>query len=86
MGDFYVSDMKDSPHVLRETVQKDVEIKTTENNSSQEEGELSPKNELLNNGHDTEPKSVNLHSHSDDTNSSRLIQLSYSTSISAFLC
>ncbi|KAH7517277.1 hypothetical protein FEM48_Zijuj09G0046400 [Ziziphus jujuba var. spinosa] len=71
MGDFYVSDMKDSPHVLRETVQKDVEIKTTENNSSQEEGELSPKNELLNNGHDTEPKSVNLHSHSDDTNSSR---------------
>nr|XP_048336290.1 peptidyl-prolyl cis-trans isomerase CYP63 isoform X5 [Ziziphus jujuba var. spinosa] len=65
------SHMKDSPHVLRETVQKDVEIKTTENNSSQEEGELSPKNELLNNGHDTEPKSVNLHSHSDDTNSSR---------------
>lgn len=84
MSDFYLSDVvEESPHVLRETVQKNSEMKTTEYNSSQEEGELSPKNELLNNGHDTEAKIVNRYSYSD---SSRFLLLAYSTYISAFLC
>lgn len=46
-------------------------MKTSKENSSQEEGELSPKNELLNNGHDAEAKIVTRRSYSDDSNDSR---------------
>lgn len=72
---------------MRETVaeqQKNLEMKTTDYNSSQEEGELSPKNELLNNGRDGEAKTVNRHSYSDDSNNSRFLLLAHSTFISAF--
>ncbi|KAF5454965.1 hypothetical protein F2P56_024590 [Juglans regia] len=55
--------------------QKDREMKTTEDNSSHEEGELSPKNDkLLNNGHGKEARSdkhANKHSYSDDSSKSR---------------
>jgi peptidyl-prolyl isomerase G (cyclophilin G) len=53
--------------------QKDL-MKTVEDNLSHEEGELSPKNELLNNGHGKEARSnkhANQHSYSDDSSKSR---------------
>lgn len=54
---------------------KDHEIRTTGENSSHEEGELSPKNdELLNNGHGKNARSdkrANQQSYSDDSNRSR---------------
>lgn len=86
MGDCDVSeDAKEFSHVIRETVaeqHKNIGMKTTDYNSSQEEGELSPKNELLNNGHDAEGKTVNRHSYSNDSNNSRFLLLGYSTIIS----
>ncbi|KAF3436238.1 hypothetical protein FNV43_RR23330 [Rhamnella rubrinervis] len=69
-----IDNAKESSHVIRETVaeqRKNTKMKTTDYNSSQEEGELSPKNELLNNGHDSEAKTVKRHSYSDDSNDSR---------------
>ncbi|XP_059435924.1 peptidyl-prolyl cis-trans isomerase CYP63 isoform X2 [Corylus avellana] len=65
-----------TPLSVKETIvaqQKDL-IKTTEDNLSHEEGELSPKNELLNNGHGKEARSdkhANQHSYSDDSSKSR---------------
>ncbi|XP_062143802.1 peptidyl-prolyl cis-trans isomerase CYP63-like isoform X2 [Alnus glutinosa] len=62
---------------VKETIvaqRKDL-MKTTEDNLSHEEGELSPKNdELLNNGHGKEAKSdkhAKQHSYSDDSSKSR---------------
>lgn len=46
-------------------------MKTSKENSSQEEGELSPKDELLNNGNGAEGKVVTRHSNSDDSDNSR---------------
>lgn len=74
--------------MMRKTVaeqQKNLEMKTTDYNSSQEEGELSPKNQLLNNGRDGEAKTVNRHSYSDDSNNSRFLLSAYSTFVIVFL-
>ncbi|KAG6703500.1 hypothetical protein I3842_07G088300 [Carya illinoinensis] len=67
-----------APLSLKKTIveqQKDREMKTIEDNSSHEEGELSPKNDkLLNNGHGKEARSdkhANKHSYSDDSSKSR---------------
>ncbi|KAL5561821.1 hypothetical protein UlMin_031568 [Ulmus minor] len=51
---------KESPHGLRENVGKQPShlTKTSEDNSSQEEGELSPKNKDLDNGHDAVAKTA----------------------------
>ncbi|KAE8009795.1 hypothetical protein FH972_006208 [Carpinus fangiana] len=65
-----------TPLSVNETIvaqQKDL-MKTAEDNLSHEEGELSPKNELLNNGHGKEARSdkhANQHSYSDDSSKSR---------------
>ncbi|XP_024018859.1 peptidyl-prolyl cis-trans isomerase CYP63 isoform X2 [Morus notabilis] len=65
---------KESPNGVRETAVKlstSHEMKTAQGNSSQEEGELSPKNVLLDNGHGAETKGGNLQSHPDDSSNSR---------------
>ncbi|PON54422.1 Cyclophilin-type peptidyl-prolyl cis-trans isomerase [Parasponia andersonii] len=65
---------KESLRGGRETVvegHRSSEMKTSKENSSQEEGELSPKNELQDNGHDAAGKTVTRRSYSDDSNNSR---------------
>ena len=69
-----------NPLSVKETIveqPKDREIRTSGENSSHEEGELSPKNEeLLNNGHRKNARSdkrANQQSYSDDSNRSRFI-------------
>lgn len=65
---------KESPHGEREIVvdrRRNSQMKTSKENSSQEEGELSPKDELLNNGNGAEGKVVTRHSNSDDSDNSR---------------
>lgn len=74
---------KESPNEVRETALKQStshEMKTAQGNSSQEEGELSPKNVLLDNGHGAETKRGNRHSHPDDSSNSRFLSLACSNS------
>ena len=62
---------KESLHTTRGTA---AELrKTAGENSSEEEGELSPKNKRLNNGHGAEAKTVNRRSYSDDSNNTRFL-------------
>lgn len=55
-----------------------IETKTAKENSSQEEGELSPK-KLLDNGHNAETRRGDRHSYSDDSNNSRFLLLACSS-------
>lgn len=65
------------PGVKKTIGQKNnLDRKKTGDNSSQEEGEFSPKNDIrLTNGHNAEAKTANQQSNSDDSNNSRFLPL-----------
>ena len=64
---------KESLHAAKGTAAE--QRKTVRENSSEEEVELSPKNERVNNGHGAEAKIINRRSFSDDSNNSRFLCL-----------
>lgn len=65
---------KESPPGVKKSIgqRNNLDRKKTEDNSSQEEGEFSPKNDVrLTNGHNAEAKTADQQSYSDDSNNSR---------------
>lgn len=62
---------KEPPPLVKKTVveqRNNHDREKSEDNSSQEEGELSPKNDArINNGHNAEAKTANRNSYSDDS-------------------
>lgn len=69
---------KESPPGVKKSIgqRNNLDRKKTEDNSSQEEGEFSPKNDVrLTNGHNAEAKTANQQAYSDDSNNSRFLPL-----------